>query len=385
MGIKIYHGSPGSYKTSNCVYCDLPKFAFDGRVIVTNIRGLEDRNKIKSVLEKRGNRFKIFPWQQKRYIPESFDIINVEHETLEGKEKWARWFHWAPEGCVLFVDEAQRIWRKEWTAKQLHQFDYPGGTDKAKEDHRPDDFLTSFEMHRHYNWDFVLTAPSIKLIRQEIREIADGAYFHVNSSLIGFKGRFSQHYHMPSNNGAISDTITSLYFRKIPKWVFKLYGSTATGVFSDTSAGSSIFKNKKFLGLLFLMISLLFYSLPDFVSFFNRFVLNNDSTIENKKVSEPVISSVPVQDKISSGLSFNGFKDAKIFYLGNYKKKNGDLIYLFEVRENNELRGTVLSSLFFENLGYTINDISDNSVFLSNGFSKIFCKKIGVINDKEIF
>lgn len=385
MSLKIRHGSPGAYKTSGAVWEDLPRYALDGRVIVTNIRDLNDREKIVSVIEKELNKWSWLPWKKDVKVPDSFDIINVEHETLEGKEKWARWFHWMPNGAAIFVDEAQRIWRKEWSAKKLHEFDYPGGTDKAEKDNRPEDFLTAFEMHRHFNWDMVLTTPNIKSIRTDIREIADGAYYHVNSKLIGMGGRFSCHFHIASNSCSDANTITSEYRKKVPQWVFNLYGSTTTGEFSDTKSGKSIFTTKWFIFMVSFTLFMLCYSVYGVMGTYNRrFKENNPENTTQNTTEKQSSASTPANIPKSEVLSFNGLQKAKIYYVGKVNRGESN-VYMFEVLDNDETFGTVVNSIALKEFGYTVKELSSSIVILSLDGLDTFCKTRGVINENKMF
>ncbi len=176
MSIKIYWGPAGSYKTSSAVWNDLPDFAFDGRTVVTNIRGLTNRDKIVEILERE---FK------KKKVPDSFELIHQESETKEGKEKWLKWFHWMPNGAGILVDEGQRIWPKKMTAKEIKSLDYPGGADAATKDSRPENFDVSFDMHRHQNWDLVITTTNIRRLHENLRQNADSALRHRNRALDG--------------------------------------------------------------------------------------------------------------------------------------------------------------------------------------------------------
>ncbi|CAA6825051.1 MAG: Unknown protein [uncultured Thiotrichaceae bacterium] len=42
MSIKIHHGPPGTSKTSDVIANDLPKVVDEGRLLITNIHGLDD-------------------------------------------------------------------------------------------------------------------------------------------------------------------------------------------------------------------------------------------------------------------------------------------------------------------------------------------------------
>jgi zona occludens toxin len=251
MSIKIHHGAPGSYKTSGSVADDFVAAAFAGRTIITNVRGLNDRQLVIDVLNK-ARRFFFFK-RFKKSVPDSFDIIWIDTRVEEGREKLSRFFQWAPPGAFIMVDEAQAIWLQEWSTKELHKFDYEGGADAAARDNRPANFLIAFEMHRHYGWDLVLTTPNIDKIRKDIRGCAEGAYKHKNQALIGIKGLYLEAFHLAEDSGKNNNDFLSVRNRRIPGFVWDLYKSTATGTHSDTIAGTPIWLNPR---VLFFMVIL---------------------------------------------------------------------------------------------------------------------------------
>lgn len=271
MSIKIHHGPPGSYKTSGAVYDDFVSAALDGRVIVTNVRGLQSGERVKKVLSGQAKKrlvksmfpsmkrlgaisrhlvkgdFKRFWGHAKGYRKMrkirlgKVEIINVDTSTSEGKEKMRRWFHWAPLGAFLIIDEINTIYPKTWTARKLEDYDFEGGEDAAEKEGRPYNATQALEMHRHYNYDLVLTTPNIRKVHDIFRQSAEMAYRHKNAATIGLPGRYWEYMHEAENDGRSKNDILIKASRKIPKWVFDLYSSTTTGKASDTKAGQSIF------------------------------------------------------------------------------------------------------------------------------------------------
>ena len=246
MSIKIHHGPPGSYKTSGAVMDDFIPAARAGRVIVTNIRGLNDPERIRAAL---GD----------DTIPESFELHHLpttEHDDAPGnREALARWFHWLPHGALLMLDEAQMIWPKTWKDSDLSRLDYPGGIELALADNRPHNWATAFDMHRHYGWDMVLTTPNIDRLRPDVRQCSEGAYKHKNQAIIGLRGFYLEAFHMADDSGKSASDFLTLRNRRIRPEVWKLYESTATGNFSDTIAGLSILANPRILLLLGVLAS----------------------------------------------------------------------------------------------------------------------------------
>jgi zona occludens toxin len=233
MSIKIHHGAPGSYKSSGAIHTDVIPAIKAGRHIVTNVRGFT-AERCREVLGKA--------------VPDDFQVTYIETESQEGRDHFARFYHWAPKGVFFLVDEVQRIFPPSWRQSDLDRLDYPGGPDVAKNDGRPETIDVAFDMHRHHNWDFVFTTPNIKKVHQVIRAAAETAIRHTNMAILGIGGRYKTVLHLSDNSGSsMSDVLQAKPFNKVPKYVFKLYDSTATGKVSDTIAGSSVLRDPKIL------------------------------------------------------------------------------------------------------------------------------------------
>ncbi len=233
MSIKIHHGAPGSYKSSGAIHTDVIPAIKAGRHIVTNVRGFT-AERCREVLGKA--------------VPDDFQVTYIETESQEGRDHFARFYHWAPKGVFFLVDEVQRIFPPSWRQTDLDRLDYPGGPDVAKNDGRPETIDVAFDMHRHHNWDFVFTTPNIKKVHQVIRAAAETAIRHTNMAILGIGGRYKTVLHLSDNSGSsMSDVLQAKPFNKVPKYVFKLYDSTATGKVSDTIAGSSVLRDPKIL------------------------------------------------------------------------------------------------------------------------------------------
>jgi hypothetical protein len=153
-------------------------------------------------------------------------------EDSESRKQWGLWFTWVPVGALLLVDEAQVVWPKTWTARQVSALVFPGGPEKAAEAGRPASFAEGFEMHRHFGFDLVLTTQDVSRIRPEIKAVAEAFYRHKNLATVGIKGRFTEQRVEPDTG-----TVLSQRTRKIPKQAFDVYQSTREGVEAeDTSA-----------------------------------------------------------------------------------------------------------------------------------------------------
>ncbi len=296
MSIKIHHGPPGSYKTSGAVMDDFVPAALQGRVVITNVRGLNDVDQVRKVLTKPSSFFRrdIKYWPFKPVIvPDSFDIIWIDTTTQAGRMRLLKFFYWAPNGAFLLIDEAQFVFPKALTAKHVQALDFPGGVEAAARAGKPPDFLTAFDMHRHYNWDMVLTTPCISKIRGDIRDAAEGAFKHRNSAMVGLRGRYREGFHSAEDTGKSDSDIITNRGRKIKSFVWSLYASTATGNFTDTTAGLSLLKNPRILLLLSVLLLLGSYVLYAPAPTPLRQALNLRSTASPKApVSAAAVSSV---------------------------------------------------------------------------------------------
>ena len=196
MSIIIHHGSNGSYKTSGVIQDYFIPAALEGRVVVTNIRGVSYDNTFDVLGD---------------LVASGFDVINVGTGTFEGREKLASFWHWCPLGALLLFDEAGVNFPKRWREKDLEKLILPNFTELG----RPRDWVEAWEMHRHFNWDIVLSCPNIKSVRQDIRDTSEGAYKHRNNALVGMKGSYNEGFHSAQDNGSSSSQFITVKKKKI--------------------------------------------------------------------------------------------------------------------------------------------------------------------------
>lgn len=241
MSIKIHHGANGSYKTSGAIQDDAVPALKAGRVVVTNIRGFT----LERVLA-------VYP-----DLPETANIINLDFDNTEDLNRMRTWWQWVPQGAFVIFDETQLLFPKSWRDSDLKLFDYTGGIDQAKIDNRPINWLDAWTRHRHFGWDVVLTTPNITYIRDDIRATCEMAYKHSNMAAIGWKGRYKEAMHLPTQNVPSGDFVNE--YKKIKPETFKLYESTATGTVRDTTAGKSLLRSPKLLFFTALPICIAIY------------------------------------------------------------------------------------------------------------------------------
>lgn len=250
MSIVIHHGHPGSYKSFGVLQRHAIPALKEGRTVVTNIRGFDSLEKVEEALNET--------------LPEEAAILNVNTEGRDEKSYMARWFHWAPQGAMVIIDEAQAIYpakRKDFKPENL---DYPGGADQAKEDERPADMFEAYDMHRHYNWDVFLCTPNISKVHMDIRQAAQVAFRHYSMGelLPWKKGKWREIEHDPENNGkAKSHAYGVPKEYKSDPTIFATYQSTKTGDHQSNQGPQSVFKDKRVVGYLSLsVVSLLVFA-----------------------------------------------------------------------------------------------------------------------------
>ena len=254
MATAIHHGPPGSYKSFTLVQ----RFAIPalqaGRVVVTNIRGFDDVDRVKDQ----------FPDLE---FPPEADIIWVDTTAQHGRKFMSQWWHWVPFGALIIIDEVQQVYpdRRDFKLESLDKFTPPSGlhiedlTQRGITEGRPEDVFTAYDKQRHYNWDIYCSTPNIAKVKKEIREVSEWAYRHRDISglipfLPWFKHRWIEHQHDPETSGksASHRAGSPTQYRADPR-VFKCYASTATGEHVKSKAGRSILQDRKLLSLVVLI------------------------------------------------------------------------------------------------------------------------------------
>lgn len=253
MSISIHHGANGSYKSAGVVQDEFIPAAITGRCVITNLRGCTT-----------DNTFQVLPETH-----DDFEVIHIDTSTKDGRERMARWFHWAPQGALLLFDEPSILFPKRWRDSDIKKLDNVDILKRMEldptfnEDHpyyMPVTMEEAFQMHRHWNWDIVIMTPNIKFVRAEIRDTAEGAYKHRNNKMIGLPGSYNQGFHKAEENGTNPTQFLSVEKKKIKPITFKLYQSTKTGKFQDSNSGTSLFKNGRLMVALVVAVSALGYS-----------------------------------------------------------------------------------------------------------------------------
>lgn len=280
MALYIYHGPPGSYKTSSAVKDFLIKWILEGRPVITNVRGIN----IDKIWEIYGNG-KERPKEQYFLKLDTVDAVSIFLLRY--------FFLWAPLGCALLIDEAQIIFPKgivdksfqisNFNAKnfkkELNEFDTESGLIKeilekhfwigfeenlSKEEilkKRPKSLADAFDMHRHFGYDIVFTMPSILSLNEKIRQCCEKAQLHKNLATQNpfVKKTFNTYTHGGLQNGP--DKFTFKNTQKIDERIFGIYDSVVAGEARDTIARASLRDVKKLLFLSAIAVGILLFML----------------------------------------------------------------------------------------------------------------------------
>lgn len=354
MPIKIHHGPPGSFKTAGAMADDFIREAKAGRVIVTNVRGVtRDR-----VLD-------VFP-----DLPDSFDVINVPDTDEDGRQRWAKWFHWVPKGAFIFVDEVQDIWPKRWRDVDIKGLDYPGGVRQASQDDRPFCWDQAWDKHRHWNWDIVATCPSYAKVRDDIKNVADAAYKHKDLALIGWTGTYIEAMHLADDTGKNQNDFLNIQKKKVPAHVFKLYDSTATGQFRINANGFNLFKSPRVLILLLVLaVSLYFGFGRGPITFFagaGKPVQASTTSVSSSGSAAGGAAgdkSLPVVD-LSKDVRVEPFVDDEAFIIASYQSGR-------KWRYAVSFKGTYFTHNELLDMGYTVQSLGGCAVELNrDGFKR---------------
>ncbi|KQB03365.1 toxin [Vibrio metoecus] len=310
MAIFIRTGANGSYKSAYTAYFTIFEALKAGRVVVTNIEGMEPLSEI----EKR------FDMQ----FPSTTRLIRITSRDKKGIELWQHFFCWCPIGALIVIDECQDIFSKnigfrfdKIFYRPLSEFlpmlppDYesffnsryvpadmtqlkPCETDdrgiaEYHEDGRiiyPFSFNEGFMRHRKYNWDIHLLSPDWGQIDSAIRACAEECYFHKGRDAYFWAVRKPFIYKHAKNTttpvipkGKDPNVTT----KKIPLDAFLLYKSTSTGNAQNGKGVNMIFSNPKIMVVLLIGIIGMGY----FLYGLSGLVFGSSKTLANSTTQTP--------------------------------------------------------------------------------------------------
>lgn len=322
MAISIRTGGNGSYKSAYTAWFVILPALKAGRVVVTNLEGMEPLH----VIEERLN----------IKFPSTTRLIRIFSRSEVGINLWQHFFCWCPLNALIVIDECQDIFSKnigfdgrKVKYRPLAEFlpnlpdDYQEFFDsrympvdmKTLKESEVDDtgcaeydstgriiypltFNEGFMRHRKYNWDIELLSPDWQQIDSSIKACAEQAFFHKNRDKMLMCKRKPWIYQHPVNvsKPVIPDKKSpTLFTEKIPLEAHLLYKSTGTGATTKSGGLNVAFRSPKFLISLALMIGCPLYVLYEIG---NMFIDDEGetSTVELSTGGDSQnLESVPVQ------------------------------------------------------------------------------------------
>ena len=90
MATKVFHGAPGSYKSSTAMWFEIVPALRSGRVVVTNLQGVKNLEDIQREL--------------KEVFPSTARLFRISKGNDKGMALMRNFFHWLPIGSMIFLD-----------------------------------------------------------------------------------------------------------------------------------------------------------------------------------------------------------------------------------------------------------------------------------------
>lgn len=312
MAITIRTGSNGSYKSAYVVWFVILPALKAGRVVVTNIEGMEPLDIIAERLEIE--------------FPSSTKLIRITSRDEEGEVLWRNWFCWCPLNALIVIDECQDLFStnvgfkiSDYKYKPLDEFlpflpDWYKGffesrhvpvdkdtIQRAEIDDRgvaeydengriiyPKSFNEGFQRHRKYNWDIELLSPDWKQINSAFKGPAKDCYFHKANDAFFWQKRKPFIY----SHSKAASTITlpngkdpNLITVHVPLEAHLLYKSTNTGKDTETGGMNFLLKNPRFWFVVIIFLCCVGYII---------YALSSDSYFDTNE-----IETVPEEAEVS--------------------------------------------------------------------------------------
>lgn len=378
MTAVIHHGPPGSYKTFALVQRVIIPAIQSGRVVVTNVRGVNDI----SIIEK----------TMGFIAPPSAQILYVEPST-QGYALMARFFHWVPAGALIVMDEGQRVFpTRDKTFSQLDQPDNIPVVDaennflldvNGHQIMRPATLEIAIDQHRHFNWDIYISTPNIAKIHGEIRKCVEWAYRHRDNTglLPWLKNTWTEFRHDSEQSGksiAHYSGTPKRYKAKIE--VFTCYQSTATGKAKNSSENISIFKDKKIIFALFIFLFAVAYVVFGIVNAVDRY---SSSTVPIDQISVPdVVTIVPQTSSVSDSTDILRGDNSILTENVNFVNELRGFEFFITGRVNQLAFFTLINDVTGRQMSLTSDDLADFGYEI-NCVSDRFCRL--TINNQIIF
>lgn len=372
MTAVIHHGPPGSFKSFSIVQRIMIPALIEGREVVTNIRGFNDIDRIAEVMGVD--------------IPDTAKIHQVHADSEEGFAHIARFFHWAPAGALIVIDEGQRAYPTR--LRNFAEFDQPDDIPLTYSDgtvltdaetgepvNRPATLENAFDQHRHCNWDIYICTPNIGKIHKEIRGVVEWAYRHRDmTGLLPWnkKPRWREFKHDAEANGkSVSHYFGTPKTYKVDTKVFDCYQSTKTGAAKSSNENISVLRDRKLQLAIVLVLASLIWMGTQVSSVLKRF---SEEPVEALQIApEPAQARPdtsgrpdPVHDAgglsgAPAGPSDPPLAEYRLYWVGSI---NGQL--LFHAYET-EAEYITLTSDDLEALGYQLTPVHQAFVKVAYG------------------
>lgn len=136
-------------------------------------------------------------------IPE----LQVKHEEVPEGESMETWHKWAPDGSILVIDEAQRVFRPR-----------PAGA-------KVPDYVQALETHRHKGIDIFVLTQHPRLIDVHLRSLI-GEHRNISRTMLGLRRvSYWQRCANPEARADVAEAKNSIFMPK--KSVFGMYKSAS--------------------------------------------------------------------------------------------------------------------------------------------------------------
>ncbi|GAA4492875.1 zonular occludens toxin domain-containing protein [Pseudaeromonas paramecii] len=144
---------------------------------------------------------KLPPEQRRKIFVDGIPDLLIEHEVAPDITKW---HEWAPDGCLIVVDECQRVWRPTSAAAKVT------------------DDIAALETHRHRGIDFIVITQHPSLIHSNVRRLV-GKHIHLRRTALGV---YAYEWSECANPDSVRSALTKVRWSH-PKSAFGKYKSAS--------------------------------------------------------------------------------------------------------------------------------------------------------------
>ena len=131
MATKVFHGPPGSYKSSTAMWFEILPALRSGRVVVTNLQGIKDLEEMQRELGE--------------VFPSTARLLRISIGNDLGMLLMRNFYHWLPIGSLIFLDEIQDIYPND---KSFKASDYDYKEEGAFNEKLPAEFVEIYHQEQ---------------------------------------------------------------------------------------------------------------------------------------------------------------------------------------------------------------------------------------------